>query len=476
MSTSRAAIVLAGRYRLDDWIAVGGMGEVWRATDLVLHRPVAVKVLRAEYAEHPETLARFRAEARHAGALSHPSIAQIYDYGEAGAGHPPFLVMELVDGPPLARLLTAGPLDPARVLDIIAQTAEGLAAAHAAGLVHRDVKPGNLLLTPDDRVKITDFGIAHAAGATPITRTGVLIGTPAYLAPERVAGSPAGPAGDLYSLGIVGYECLAGTPPFVGTAMEIALAHQMRPLPPLPPEVPAGAAALVAELTAKDPAARPADAREVGYRARRLLAEMPGVAASAGVSGWGAAETRTAGAAADARTAGAAADPATLIDTDRADPPRRVAPPGWAGWLAWPRRHRSAALAAAAVALIVGLAAWTLAGTPSSTGPRHPAAAPSSSSTSRSPAARLVSVSAGALAGQPVPDVVRRLRDLGLQVRVRYVRTGQQQPGTVVSVQPRGQVPAETIVTVTGALPIRGHGDGNGHGHGNSDGNGQGGD
>src|SRR5487761_286392 len=263
MSTSRAAVVLAGRYRLEDWIATGGMGEVWAAADLVLRRPVAVKLVRAGYAEHPETLARFRAEARHAGSLSHPCIAQIYDYGGAGGPPPPFLVMELVDGPPLARLLAAGPLDPARVMDLVAQAAEGLAAAHAAGLVHRDVKPGNLLLAPGDRVKITDFGIAHAAGSAPITRTGILVGTPAYLAPERVAGAPATPASDLYSLGIVAYECLAGAPPFGGTAMEIALAHQLRPLPVLPPAVPTGAAALVAGLTAKDPAARPASAREV---------------------------------------------------------------------------------------------------------------------------------------------------------------------------------------------------------------------
>src|SRR5487761_1490015 len=247
MSTSRAAVVLAGRYRLEDWIATRGRGEGWAAAGCGRRRPVAVKLVRAGYAEHPETLARFRAEARHAGSLSHPCIAQIYDYGEAEGTHPPFLVMELVDGPPLARLLATGPLDPARVMDLVAQAAEGLAAALAAG----------------DRVKITDFGIAHAAGSAPITRTGILVGTPAYLAPERGAGAPATPASDLYSLGIVAYECLAGAPPFGGIAMEIALAHQLRRLPVLPPAVPTGAAALVAGLTAKDPAARPASAREV---------------------------------------------------------------------------------------------------------------------------------------------------------------------------------------------------------------------
>ena len=283
MSTTRAVYVLADRYRLDDRIAAGGMGQVWRATDLVLGRPVAVKLLRAEYAQHPETLARFRAEARHAGSLSHPNIARIYDYGEADAAQPPFLVMELVDGPPLTQLLASGPMEPARVMDVVAQAADGLGAAHAAGLVHRDVKPGNLLLAPPGLVKITDFGIAYAAGSAPITRTGMLVGTPAYVAPERVTGPAATPASDWYSLGIVAYECLAGALPFSGTAMEVALSHQMRALPPLPAAVPAEAAALVAELTAKDPAARPASAGEVVTRARRLRDALAG-APSAGAA------------------------------------------------------------------------------------------------------------------------------------------------------------------------------------------------
>jgi eukaryotic-like serine/threonine-protein kinase len=270
--------VLADRYRLDDRIAAGGMGEVWRAVDLVLGRPVAVKLLREDYAQHPETLERFRAEARHTAAVSHPGIARMYDYGEPSPGQPPFLVMELVQGSPLTRLLERGPLEPARAMDIVAQAAAGLEAAHAAGLVHRDIKPGNLLVSPDDTVKITDFGIAYAAGSAPLTRTGTLIGTPAYLAPERVTGSSAGPASDLYSLGIVAYECLSGAQPFTGTPMEVALSHQYQPLPPLPPGVPPSAAALVAELTARDPARRPADAGEVAARAARLRDALGGVA------------------------------------------------------------------------------------------------------------------------------------------------------------------------------------------------------
>src|SRR5712691_6550325 len=142
-------------------------GEVWRATDLVLARPVAVKLLRAEHAQHAETLTRFRAEARYAGSLSHPGIVQVYDYLEADASHPPFLVIELVEGPSLAGLLVGGPLEPASAMDLVAQAAAGLDAAHQAGLVHRDIKPANLLVSIGGQVKITDFGIAHAAGSAP---------------------------------------------------------------------------------------------------------------------------------------------------------------------------------------------------------------------------------------------------------------------------------------------------------------------
>ena len=270
--------VLASRYRLAGRIASGGMGEVWRAVDLVLDRPVAVKLLRAEYAQHPETMARFRAEARHAAALSHPAIAQVYDFGEADYGQAPFLVMELVEGPPLTKLLADGPLETVQVLEVIAQVAGGLAAAHAAGVLHRDIKPGNLLVGPGGQIKITDFGISYAAGSAPLTRTGTVIGTPGYLAPERLTGAGAGPAGDVYSLGMVAYECLAGRLPFAGTAVEIALAHQHQPLPPLPPSVPYDVAALIADMTARDPAMRPASASEVAARAASVRDAIAGTA------------------------------------------------------------------------------------------------------------------------------------------------------------------------------------------------------
>jgi serine/threonine-protein kinase len=262
--------VLKHRYRLDDRIALGGVGEVWRGTDLALQRAVAVKLLRLEFAQDEECLARFRAEGRHAALLSHPNIAQVYDYGDKAPPVPDFLVMELVDGQSLARLLAGGPLSPARTMGIVAQSARGLQVAHAAGLIHRDIKPGNLLVGPDDHVTITDFGIAQVAGSARLTRTGMLVGTAAYLAPERADGGLATPASDLYSLGVVAYECLTGQAPFGGESLAVVMAHLQQAIPPLPASVPAAVAALVADLTAKNPSARPPSAKVVCDRAERL--------------------------------------------------------------------------------------------------------------------------------------------------------------------------------------------------------------
>jgi hypothetical protein len=268
--------VLADRYRLDALIAAGGVGEVWQGTDLALDRRVAVKVLRPEHARDEDGLARFRAEAHHAGSLSHPNIAHVYDFCAERPPDPGFLVMELVDGPSLARALDGGPLEPAAVMGIIAQAARGLAAAHRAGLIHRDIKPGNLLIGADGEVKVTDFGIAQAAGAEPVTRTGTLIGTPAYLAPERGAGRPATPASDLYSLGVVAHQCLTGQLPFQGPPLAVVIAHMEEPLPPLPPSVPAPVVALVDALTSKNPLERPASAGDVAVRADQLRAALAG--------------------------------------------------------------------------------------------------------------------------------------------------------------------------------------------------------
>jgi hypothetical protein len=267
------ATLLDSRYLLDEEIGAGGSCEVWRATDCVLTRPVAVKLLHPAYARQPEALARFKAEARHAGALSHDNIARVYDYGEPEHGQS-YLVMELIEGPSLDTVLADGPLDAARTMDIVAQAAAGLQAAHSAGLIHRDIKPSNIMLAPDDTVRITDFGIAHSVSSVPLTATGTVLGSPGYIAPERAAGARGGPTSDLYALGIVAYECLAGTRPFTGAPLEVAIAHRDRPLPPLPAWVPAEVAAFVMMLTAKDPGWRPHSADEVARQARWLREQL----------------------------------------------------------------------------------------------------------------------------------------------------------------------------------------------------------
>ncbi|MGH3453616.1 MAG: serine/threonine-protein kinase, partial [Nocardioidaceae bacterium] len=198
-----------GRYTLDRHLATGGMGTVWVATDNALSRTVAIKILKPEYASDRAFRTRFETEARHAAGLDHPGIAKVYDFGETSDDDTPrpYLVMEYVDGQPLSVLLAPRrPLEEDRVVDLIAQTAVALQAAHDKGIVHRDVKPANLLITPDAKVKVTDFGIAKAASDTPITQTGTIIGTAHYLPPEQAEGKPATPRSDIYALGVVLYE------------------------------------------------------------------------------------------------------------------------------------------------------------------------------------------------------------------------------------------------------------------------------
>jgi eukaryotic-like serine/threonine-protein kinase len=260
-----------GRYTLDRHLATGGMGTVYVATDTALSRTVAIKILKPEFASDRAFRTRFETEARHAAGLDHPGIAKVYDYGETAGETPrPYLVMEYVDGQPLSALLAPGrPLEPSRVVDLIAQTAEALQAAHDKQIVHRDVKPANLLITPDARVKVTDFGIAKAASDTPITQTGTIIGTAHYLPPEQAEGKPATPRSDIYALGVVLYECLTGTRPFVAdNPVAIAIAHVRQEPPPLPDSVAPWLAALTMRMMAKDPAARPESAGELAQQLR----------------------------------------------------------------------------------------------------------------------------------------------------------------------------------------------------------------
>ena len=250
---------LMARYRLDRKIAAGGMGTVYAAVDDRLGRRVAVKILARRLAEDPAFIERFKREARAAAALSHPNIARVFDYGEDGPDH--FSVMELVEGEDLARVLREhGPLTPDRVTRIAAQMCAALDHAHAAGLVHRDVKPANVIVGPDDRVKVTDFGIARAVGEAKLTATGTVMGTPHYMSPEQANGVPLGPASDVYSTGIVLFEMLTGEVPFTGESpMAVAMSHVTAEAPSaraLNPDVPAALDAIVARATAKDPRAR----------------------------------------------------------------------------------------------------------------------------------------------------------------------------------------------------------------------------
>ncbi len=284
-----SGLTFGGRYQLLSRIAIGGMGEVWQATDLVIGRTVAIKILKDEYLGDPGFLERFRAEARHAALVNHEGIANVYDYGEEEGSA--FLVMELVPGEALSTVLERERvLSTDQVLDIVAQTASALHAAHQAGLVHRDIKPGNLLLTPDGRVKITDFGIARIADQVPLTATGQVMGTVQYLSPEQASGHPASPSTDIYSLGIVAYEALAGRRPFTGESqVAIAMAQINEAPPELPVTVAEPVRNLVFSAIAKKPDARPASAQHFARAAQALrrgdvagaVAIVPGIAGAA---------------------------------------------------------------------------------------------------------------------------------------------------------------------------------------------------
>jgi serine/threonine protein kinase len=254
---------LQSRYRIDHRIAAGGMGAVYEAMDQRLNRLVAVKILKSELAHDPRFVERFRREARAVASLSHPNIANVYDYGEDGDSY--FIVMELARGEDLARLIrAAAPLSSDRAVHIATQMCAALAHAHSVGIVHRDIKPANVIVGPGDRVKVTDFGIARAAGDLTLTATGSILGTAQYLSPEQAAGGIVGPPSDIYATGIVLFEMLTGTVPFTGeSAVAVAMRQVSDPIPPpsrLNPEVGPALDAVVAKATAKEPRDRFADA------------------------------------------------------------------------------------------------------------------------------------------------------------------------------------------------------------------------
>ncbi|MDX6276858.1 MAG: eukaryotic-like serine/threonine-protein kinase, partial [Nocardioidaceae bacterium] len=270
--------VLNGRYELGEVVGSGGMGAVYRATDTRLGRTVAVKILRGGPLADDHARARMRTEANMAASVTHPGVAQVYDFDE-GMTSPSdftFIVMQYVEGHTLAQLLREqGPMAPEQVMSVLVQVAEGLQAAHEAGIVHRDLKPANIMLTPAGRTVLVDFGIARSATSEPLTLTGSLVGTADYLSPEQAAGHISTPASDLYSLGVVAYQCLTGTSPFRREShVATALAHLNDELPALGPNVPSDVAQLITSLTAKNPSERPTSAAAVALQAAAIGAAV----------------------------------------------------------------------------------------------------------------------------------------------------------------------------------------------------------
>ncbi|WP_152346159.1 protein kinase domain-containing protein [Brevibacterium sp. CFH 10365] len=264
--------LLGNRYKLTSRIAVGGMGEVWKGVDSVLGREVAAKILKDEFLSESTFLARFRAEAQNMGRVSDPGIAGVYDYGDEQGS--PYLVMEYVPGEALSAIIErSAPLSETDTLSIVTQAAQALGAAHKVGVIHRDIKPGNILMTPDFRVKITDFGIARVTDQAPLTKTGQVMGTAQYLAPEQATGKGSGPGSDLYALGIIAYEALAGQRPFTGDSqVAIAIAQVNQQHPPLPDTVSEPLRRFVDCLLEKKPERRPSDAFKVAKAAEALSA------------------------------------------------------------------------------------------------------------------------------------------------------------------------------------------------------------
>ncbi|MEQ4304563.1 serine/threonine-protein kinase [Plantactinospora sp. B6F1] len=283
-----SGVLLGGRYRLDERVATGGMGDVWRATDVVLGRRVAVKVLLPSLLTDPDFIARFRAEARMLATLHHPGIVQVFDYGEdeLPSGRTDFLVMEYVDGEPLsARIRETGRLSVVDAMRVVAQVAQALHAAHRGGIVHRDVKPSNLLVQADGNVRLLDFGVARSVNITSITSSNAVPGTALYMAPEQAAGKPVSAATDIYALGAVAYQCVAGQPPFTGeNPLQVAVKHLHEDPEPLPADVPGPVAELIGRALAKDPADRYPDAAALAAAAR-AAANHPEVLAAEAAGG-----------------------------------------------------------------------------------------------------------------------------------------------------------------------------------------------
>ena len=471
---STPTLRIAQRYTLGERIAVGGMGEVYLATDDRLGRRVAVKVLSPAFAESPDFIERFRREALTAARLSHPNIAQVYDYGVDGASH--FIVMEYAEGSDLAHLIREhGRLTPSDAVRVAEQVCAALATAHRSGVVHRDVKPGNVIVRPDGTVKVTDFGIARALGQASLTDTGTVMGTAAYVAPEQARGEATTPSSDLYSLGILLFQMLTGAVPFEGdTPVAVAIRHLDEPVP-LPSsrvaDLPANLDEVVARATAKSPADRfpDADAMAAALRVHEPLADaatraLPSGDATALLDLGAAAAAEAATRSGQATVSYPAVSAADLASSPAADPtlstakmpaaspppPERPVETTRRSTAAAARRDRSSGnrvvwvLGAAVVALVAILAYVLLSGsdpqTPSAAGTRPAASASSSPSAPPTTAAPAdgSAVPAG-LVGQQRDAAVKELIGLGVNVRWVLVRSGEPEGAVMGSFPAEGQ-------------------------------------
>ena len=455
-----AGLTFGGRYELQSRIAIGGMGEVWQATDLVIGRQVEIKILKDEYLGDPGFLERFRAEARHAALVNHEGIANVFDYGEEDGSA--YLVMELVPGEALSTILEREHvLSTDKVLDIVAQTAAALQAAHAAGLVHRDIKPGNLLITPDGRVKITDFGIARIADQVPLTATGQVMGTVQYLSPEQASGHPASPTTDIYSLGIVAYEALAGRRPFTGESqVAIAMAQINETPPDLPVTVSEPVRNLVYACIAKNPADRPQSAAHLARAATALRrGDVQGAAAAVpailGAAGLTAATMLLPQSGATAATTVLPSAAAGAVDSEVVvDEPAKKKRSPWT----WPLIVLIAILAIVLIGTIIALAMNNDGGgkDPASTSARPttsstPTKAPTSAPPPTTEAPQTIQIDRNSYIGMNVDDAAAQIEALGLPV-VREAGGAATEPGlanTVSEVNPSGPVQPGTTITLT---------------------------
>ncbi|HEX6955108.1 MAG TPA: serine/threonine protein kinase, partial [Agromyces sp.] len=457
-----AGLTFGGRYELQSRIAIGGMGEVWQATDLVIGRQVAIKILKDEYLGDPGFLERFRAEARHAALVNHEGIANVFDYGEEEGSA--YLVMELVPGEALSTILEREHVLPTdKVLDIVAQTAAALQAAHAAGLVHRDIKPGNLLITPDGRVKITDFGIARIADQVPLTATGQVMGTVQYLSPEQASGHPASPTTDIYSLGIVAYEALAGRRPFTGESqVAIAMAQINETPPDLPVTISEPVRNLVYACIAKNPADRPQTAAHLARAANALrrgdvrgaAAAVPAIlGAAAGATAATAVLPQQAGPGTAATTvlpAGAAVTTETV--EEETEPEKKRSP-----WT-WPLIVLIILLALVLIGTLIALALGggeeepdPTRSTPASSAPSTPTTTPTPTPTPTAEEPETVVVDRAAYIGRNVDEVRAELEQAGFAVTTQQgaAATEPDQANTVSDVNPSGTLAAGSAITVT---------------------------